>query len=608
VRRRKALGLAAGALALPRLESRAADARVETAADGKKVLRVVFPVAETGFDPPRLSDLYSRTITSHIFDALYEFDHLARPVKLRPRVAVGMPEHNEDYRVWTVRIRPGIFFADDEAFKGQKRELVAQDYVYSFKRFADPATKSPNWSTFEDLQILGLNELREKALKDKASFNYDTEIDGLRTLDRQTLQIRLKRGNPRLAETLADNSVVVALAREVVEFYGDKIMEHPVGSGPFRLVKWRRSSQMVLERNPNFREQLWDAEPAPGDLEGQAIRQRLKGRRLPLVDRVEVAIIEEAQPRYLSFLNAQIDLLAVPQEFVPIATPNGVLAPHLRKKNIRSWRVLLPYTVFAMFNMDDPMVGGLEPHKIALRRAFGLGTDGERMNRLAFRGQAIPAQSMIAPYCSGYREDFRSEVGEYNPAKARALLELYGYVDKDGDGWREQPDGTPLLLECATQPDGLSRQINELMKKDCDALGIRLEFKTAKWPENLKAVRAGKAMMWVLVTSSSSTNGQDTLQRLYGPQSGQENLARFKLSAFDKVFEQLTPLPDGPEREALFDKAKRIAIAYAPYKPLLHQYYDLLAQPWLDGYRRPIFWNHWWHMVDIDMSRRPATA
>jgi ABC-type transport system substrate-binding protein len=146
------------------------------------------------------------------------------------------------------------------------------------------------------------------------------------------------------------------------------------------------------------------------------------------------------------------------------------------------------------------------------------------------------------------------------------------------------------------------------MKKDMDALGIRVVFKTAKWPENLKAARAGKLMMWRVGTSSSVTDGQEVLQRLYGPQSGQGNLARFKLPEFDAVYDRLLALPDGPERLALFDKAKRLAIAYAPYKVYLHQYTDVLAQPWVDGYRRPLFWNHWWQMVDIDMAHRPAAA
>ena len=615
MRRRDTLGLAgalAGATAFASLEALAATAPVQTAADGKKVLRVVFPVAETGFDPPKVQDLYSRTVTAHIFETFLTFDHLARPVKLRPNVAVAMPEHSADYKVWTVKIRPGIYFAPDEAFtdkdgKPYKRELVAQDFIYTYQRFADPATRALSWSAVEEMGIVGLAASRVKAEKTKA-YDYNAPIEGLKALDRYTLQFTLEHGNPRYTENMSDGGWVGAVAREVVEHYGDKITEHPVGTGPYRLASWRRSSQIVLERNPNFRDEPWAADPAPDDVEGLAIAQAFRGRKLPIVDRVEIQIIEEAQPRYLSFVNRQIDQLAVPQEFVPTATPGGVLAPHLKKKHIQSWRVLLPYVQLAFFNMDNPVVGGLEPHKVALRRAVWLALNLERVVRLGFRGQAVPAESVLMPGTTGYDANFHSENGEYSPPKAKALLDMYGYVDKNGDGWRETPDGQPLVIECATQPDGLSRQLDELMKKDLDAIGIKVVFKTAKWPENLKAARNGKLMLWRVGSSASVTDGQEVLQRMYGPSAGQANLARFRLPAYDAVYDQALNMPDGPERNALLQKAAKLVIAYAPYKTYLFQYTDVLAQPWLHGYRRPLFWNHWWHMVDVDMSQRPVTA
>ncbi len=615
MRRRETLGLA-GALALPHLEAWAEAGKIATAADGQKVLRIVFPVAETGFDPPKVQDLYSRTVTAHIFETFLTFDHLARPVKLRPNVAVAMPEHSDDYKVWTVRIRPGIHFAPDEVFTDQngkpyRRELVAQDFIYTYQRFADPATRALSWSSLEEQGIVGLAASRAKAEKSEKgvkAYDYSAPIEGLKALDRHTLQFTLEQGNPRFPELLSDGGWVGAVAREVVEHYGDKITEHPVGTGPYRLAKWRRSSQIVLERNPNYRNPLWDADPAPDDAEGQAIAQRFRGQKVPIVDRVEIQIIEEAQPRYLSFVNRQIDLLLVPQEFVPTATPGGVLAPHLKKKNVQSWRVLVPYVQLAFFNMDHPLVGGLEPHKVALRRAVWLSLNVERVVRLGFRGQAAQAQSILLPGTTGYDANFHSENGEYSPARAKALLDLYGYVDKDGDGWRETPDGQPLVIECASQPDGLSRQLDELMRKDLDAIGIKVIFKTAKWPENLKAARNGKLMLWRVGSSASVTDGQEVLQRAYGPSSGQANLARFKLPAFDALYEKTLNMPDGAERNALLQKAAKLVIAYAPYKTYLFQYADLLAQPWLHGYRRPLFWNQWWHMVDVDMSQRPATA
>ena len=207
MRRREALALAAAA---------AAPWPARALAAGPKVLRVAFPVAETGFDPARIVDLYSRTVTPHIFEALYEYDPLARPVKIKPLTATALPEVSDDFRTWTIRIQPGIFFADDPAFGGKPRELVAQDYVYAIKRFADPATKSPVVAGVLEVGYTGLAALRDEALKQKKPFDYGREIEGLQALDRHTLRIRLDAPRPRLIETLATGDLFGAVAREVV--------------------------------------------------------------------------------------------------------------------------------------------------------------------------------------------------------------------------------------------------------------------------------------------------------------------------------------------------------------------------------------------------------
>ncbi|MED5620713.1 ABC transporter substrate-binding protein [Ideonella sp. BN130291] len=574
-----------------------------------KVLRVAFRVAETGFDPAKINDLYSRTITPHIFEALYTYDHLARPVKIRPQTAAAMPEVSPDHRTWTVRIQPGIYFADDPAFKGQRRELTAQDYVYSFKRFADPANRSPHISYMIETTMLGYEALHEDAVKSRKPFNYDREIEGLKALDRYTLQFKLAQSRPRFIETLAAPDLMGALAREVVEHYGDAIAAHPVGTGPFRLKQWRRSSQIVLERNPGYRPVYYDAEPAPDDAEGQAILARFKGKRIPFIDEVQVSIIEENQPRWLAFLNGQTDMIGtltgpVPDEFVVVAVPGGKLAPNLAKRGIVHQRSVNADVVVAWFNMKDPIVGGYTPDKVALRRAISLGYDVERDIRLIRRGQAVPAQSRIIPHTSGYDPAYKSEMSEYSPARAKALLDLYGYVDKNGDGWRDMPDGSPLVLRMANQGDSLSRQYSEQWQHCMNEIGLRIQFDIAQWPENLKAARAGKLMMWQLGGSASQPDGQDTLASMYGPQAGSQNFAHFKLAAFDQLYDRMSELEDGPERDALFLQAKRIQAAYVPYKATMHRIANDLVHPWLIGYRRPVFWTDWWHLVDIDTEAR----
>ncbi len=592
-------------LAVP-FEALAADASVN---DPLKVLRVVFESAETTFDPAKISDIYSRAVTAHIFEALYTYDHLARPARFVPSVADGMPVMSPDFKTWTVKVKPGIFFSDDPAFNGKPRELVAQDFAYTFQRVADPSNKSPLWGTLEAAKIVGLAERRKEGLDAKAAFNYDKPIEGLKVLDRHTLQFSLRDPAPRFIETLAQQDLYGAVAREVVERYGEQIGEHPVGTGPFVLKQWRRSSQIVLARNPTYRDNRYDAQPAADDAEGQAIAARYRGRKLPLVDEVRVAIVEETQPRWLTFLNQEVDALAsitgqLPGEFVVQAMPNGKVAPNLAKRGITGKAQVASDTTMLMYNMEDPVLGGYTPDKVALRRALNLATDLDSEIRLVRRNQAIPAQSPIVPHTTGYDPAFKSEMSEFNPAKARALLDMHGYVDKDGDGWRDLPDGSPLILNRGTQPEQIYRQFNEQYTTDLTRIGVRVQYETAQWAEHLKQARAGKLQIWMLGSSAASPDGQTAFQRVHGPQSGGQNLARFKLPAFDAIYDRMSQLPDGPERAELFKQAKMLVVAYAPYKYHTHRIRTDMWHPWFQGYRRPLFWLDWWQFVDVDMAMR----
>jgi ABC-type transport system substrate-binding protein len=566
----------------------------------KKVLRYAFPIAETGFDPAQISDLYSRTVAANIFEAPLTYDYLARPAKVKPQTAEALPEISDDFKRFVFRIRPGIFFADDAAFKGAKRELVAADYVYSLKRHYDPKHKSANLFQLENAGILGLTELRKKAIADKTPFPYDTDVEGVRALDRYSFEVRLSKPQPRFAFTMADGAVMGAVAREVIEAYPDKAMERPVGTGPYRLADWKRSSRIVLERNPNYRDDVYDEEAPAGDAASQAIATKLKGKKLPLIDRVEVTIIEETQPRWLAFLNGEHDMLErLPNEFASIAVPNGKLAPNMVKRGVHIDRVPLVDSTFFFFNMEHPLVGGYTPDRVALRRALGLAYDVPREIMAVRRGQAIPAQAMIAPLLSGYDAALKTEMSDVDVPRARALLDQFGYVDKNGDGWRDQPDGKPLVLEYSAQPDQLSRQLQEIVKKSFDAVQVRVDFKIAKWPEQLKSSRAGKLMMWGVAWSAANPDGQYFLELLYGPNKGQANHSRFDLPAFNAIYAKLAVLPDGPEREALMREAKLLAVAYMPYKVTGHRIAtDLMHAP-LQGYRRHPFMRDWWRYVDM---------
>jgi len=574
-----------------------------------KVLRYAFRVAETGFDPAQISDLYSRTITANIFDAPLQYEFLARPYRYRANTLVALPEVSPDFKTFTFRVKPGIYFADDPAFKGQKRELVAQDYVYSWKRHYDPRWKSPNLYLLENAKILGLSELRKELMAAKKPFDYEREVEGLRALDRYTFQVKTAEPNPRLLLEFTDGSVWGAVAREVIEHYGDTIMEHPVGTGPFRLAQWRRASRMVLERNANFREQLYDEEAPADDPLAQAAVARNKGKRLPIVDRVEIDVIEEDQPRWLAFLNGEHDLMwELPAEFAAMAIPNNKLAPHLKKRGIAMVRYPRADVSVTYFNMEDPVIGGYTPDKVALRRAISLAVDLDKELLILRKHQAVKSQGPISPSTWGYDPAFKSEMSDFDLPRAKALLDMYGYVDRDGDGWRDLPDGRPLVLEKATQPDQLSRKGEELWKQNLDAINIRVVFKTAKWPENLKQSTAGKLMMWGVGWSAGAPDGQTFLSLGYGGNKGQANKSRFDLRAFNEAYDRQKHLPNGPERQAAMDAAQRLMVAYMPYKLHAHRIFTDLAHPWVIGYHRNNFVRESMKWIDVDVEMQKDKA
>jgi ABC-type transport system substrate-binding protein len=593
---------AAGSAQTP---SASASTVTPTAPAPQKVLRVSFTNRDNGFDPAQVSDVISAALANSLFDAPLGYDVLARPVKLKPNTAAALPEASDDFKRFVFRIKPGIFFSDHPAFKGQPRELTAADYVYSIKRYYDPAVRSPTLFHFENAGLLGLSELRREAIANKTPFPYDVEVPGLRTLDRYSFEVRLARPAPRLPYVFATGALTGALAREVVEADPKAVTEKPVGTGPYRLAAWTRGARIVLERNPQHQHSVYDAQPNADDAAGQAIAARLRGRPLPFIDRVELTIIEEAQPRWLSFLNGQLDLLQVPPEFITVAAPNARVSGNLARQGVELHRVVAPFTAYTYFGMENPLVGGYTPERVALRRALSLAYDVQREIDLVRRGQAVAPQSIVPPGVSGYNAAFKSEMSDHDLPRAKALLDLYGYVDKNGDGWRDQPDGQPLLLEYTSEPSQVSRQQQGLWKKAMDNLGVRIEFRISAWQENIKASRAGKLMMWGAGWSAAIPDGSYFLDLLYSSNKGQSNHARMNLPALDALHQRQRALPDGPERDALIQEALRLSLAYMPYKATAHPVENWMTHSRVKGFRPHPFIRDYWRFTDLEL---PATA
>jgi ABC-type transport system substrate-binding protein len=578
-----------------------------SAADPNKTFRMAFEIAETTFDPQKVADLYSNLINGAMFDAPIAYDYLARPLKLKPNTLVALPEISDGGKTLTMRVQPGIYFNDDAAFNGKKRELTAHDYVYSMKRLMDPRLAASLLSEVEGV-VLGSEEFIKKA-RAQNRLDYDAPFEGIKALDRYTWQIKLEHPSYIFIYNLADCRIACAVAREVVEKYGDDVGSHPVGTGPYRLAFWKRSSKMVFEPNPNFREKYFDGEPQPDDAKGQELLAKHKGKRLPIIGRVELSIIEEVQPRWLSFLNHGLDLMyGVPNDFSNLAFPNNQLAPNLRKQGMQMEQVPALDLTYAYFNMEDPTVGGYTPEKVALRRAISLAYNTRDEIAIVRKGQAIPAQTPYSPGVAGYDPGFRTSANDHDVPKAKALLDMFGYVDRNGDGYREMPDGSPLVLQFHSTPTARDQQIDELWKRSMDDIGIKFTVRKAKWPDLLKESYAGKLMMWQLGGSASAPDADTWLSSLYGPNAGMKgNQANFKLAEYDKRYELARTMPDSPERTKIYQEMTKLVVAYAPWKINVHRILTDMWHPWVQGYRRPLVQStNFWPYLDIDTAKVPA--
>jgi ABC-type transport system substrate-binding protein len=565
-----------------------------SALGGDKILRVTFQAAETGFDPVRVSDYYSGSIIEAIFEPLLTYDYLARPARLVPKTAEALPQVSADGRTYTLRIRKGIYFQEDPAFKGAKRELTAQDYAYSIKRFFDPKYRSPYAFIFTG-KIVGLDELAAAA-KETGRFDYEAPVAGLQTPDRYTLVIRLREPDINFAHVLAF-PLVGAVAREAIDAYGEESPSHPVGTGAFRLKRYVRSSKIVLERNAAFRETHWDFDPGD-NARFRAIAERMRGKRLPAIDGVEVSIMEETQSRWLAFQRGETDIEYQLAEVAPtFLTDEGRLKPEFVRRGIQLDRSTDAEIIYLFFNMQDRTVGGFSKEKLALRRAIAMSYKIDDQIRIIRKGQAVRAHYPIPAGVAGHDPRYRSSI-PYDPAAANALLERYGYR-KGADGYRRQPNGEPLVIRYGSSPTERDRQFDELMKRSLDSIGIRLEIQKERFPEMIKLQKECRVMVHHSAWIADYPDGDNFMQLLYGPNSGQSNNGCYESKAFDAFYEKARELPDSPERNRLFLEMSRQMEVDGAWSLHLSRERRWLIRPWVKGFKRHPILHAEWQYMDI---------
>lgn len=566
-----------------------------------KTLRITFQTAETGFDPVKVSDYYSGVVIAAIFDPLLTYDYLARPAKLVSNVAAALPAITDNGKTYTLTLKRGVYFTPDAAFKGQSRELTAADYVYSIKRFLDPKNRSPYAFLFEG-KIVGLDQLAAEAKK-SGRFDYDAAVAGFETPDRYTLRIRLNETDFNFSHVLAF-PLVGAVARETIAAYGDDTNAHPVGTGPYVLQRYVRSSKMVLAKNPAFRDMRWQATPG-NDPADQDIVARMQGKKLPLIERVEISVMDEAQSRWLAFQRRETDIEYQLEELAPkFMTAAGDLKPEFADQGIRMDRSVDPEIIYLFFNTQERIgdqlnpLGGFSAEKIALRRAIAMAYNVEDQIKIIRKGQAIRAHYPIPPGVAGHEPHFRSGIA-YDPPLANALLDQFGYT-RGPDGYRRMPDGNLLFLKYYSTPTERDRQFDELMKRSMDKIGVRVEIHKDRFAELIKLANQCRLMMKHSAWIADYPDGDNFMQLLYGANAGQSNSACYKSAEFDKRYEKSRQLPDGAERNKLYREMTRQMEVDTAWLLTDSRYRNVLLQPYVVGYKKHPVFSHEWLYMDLD--------
>jgi ABC-type transport system substrate-binding protein len=526
--------------------------------DSANTLHLPTPDKVKTLDPAFADDVYSAPEVGRVYEGLLQYHYLKRPYVLVPNLAETMPEISADRRTYVFHLKKGVRFQDDKCFKetgGKGRELVADDVVYSFMRLADPRVQATGWWVL-DRKLEGLNEWRQSMAA--------TTVSGVRALDKYTVQFKLTQPSSMFLYVLAMPFTYI-VPREAVEYYGREFLNHPVGTGPFRLEEFSPGSRLVWSKNQNFRHELYPFEGAPGDKDAGLLDDA--GKKLPLVDRIEVHVFTEQQPQWLNFLSGKLHLASIPKE-------------NFDREKSASLVIQTPMmdVTYDFFNMSDPLIGRNKP----LRQAISLAVDAKKFHELFFNGRALLAQGPIPPGLPGYDAGFVNPYGRRDLGRAKELLAQAGF-----------PGGRGLQpLEYVIEATGTMRQMAEFTEKALLAIGIKLKIVSLSLSELQAARRARKGHIFGgAAWSADYPDAENFLQLFYSRNAPGPNEAAYVNQEFDKLYERALTLADGEEKSQLYRRMAAIVIEDCPWIFHVHRVsYDVRAAS-LRNYKRNLFEN-----------------
>ncbi|HLJ56073.1 MAG TPA: ABC transporter substrate-binding protein [Chthonomonadaceae bacterium] len=576
-------------------------------------------------DPSIAYDVASGTVIDTVYPSYLQYHYLKRdPFVLELGLGAADPKR-EKWPVqvtekgktvtktgerWTFTIKKGLHFQDDPCFPGGRgREIVAADFLFSFKRMAAPNVACPIFSFFSD-KILGLQNWRDEntaRLKEakkrnpngpKARVDYAADIPGLQLdpSDPYTFRILLNQPYPQLRYLMAMH-FTTPLAHEAVDRYGDenlgkdapddqKFSVHPVGSGSFKVTEYIKNLRIMLVANPNYRPEFYPTEGQPGDRENGLLADA--GKRLPLVKSIRFNIIRESITSFNEFLQGYEDLAGVSQQnFQQVMTVSGRLSPEMQARGLGLHRDKGVDISYFSFNMDDPTFGGTSEKNRKLRQAISLSIDSREMIDLLEQGLGVDAQFMVAPGLFGYDPNYKNPYRQFDPSlkQAKQLLAEAGYPDGI-----DPKTGSRLTLiweNLNTTP--LGKQEDALVRRQIQRLGLNVDSRPHLFADYEDRLDSGQFTFMSFGWVADYPDPENFVFLLYGPNSAKRNngpnYSNYANPEYDKLFDQMRIMDDGPERKAIIVKMRAIVEQDCVWIPWLHSETFALTQQWVKNYK-----------------------
>jgi len=610
--------------------------------------------------------IYEPPLQYHFLKRPYELITLTAEAVPAPRYfdAAGkeLPSDTPSARIaesmYEIRIRPGIRYQPHPAFardaagryryhtldaaalagKSQirdfphtgSRELTADDYVYQIKRLANPRLSSPIFGLMSE-HIVGLKALGD-TLEEAARAHPDATLNlddyplaGAEVVDRHTYRIRIKGKYPQFIFWLA-MPFFAPIPWEAEAFYGQPGMAdknltldwQPVGTGPYYLAENDPNRRMILRKNPNFHGEAYPGDGDAADLQAGLLADA--GKPLPFVDEAVFSLEKETIPYWSKFLQGYYDSSGISSDSFDQAVQFSAggdpqLTDSMRDQDIHLITTVAASIWYVGFNMLDPVVGGLGENRQKLRQALSIAFDYDEFISIFLNGRGIPAQGPIPPGLFGYVDG----VAGLNPyvyeardgrierrsiESARRLLAEAGYPNG-----RDARTGAPLVLyfdTMASGPDAKSRL--DWMKKQLDKLNVQLVVRGTDYNRFQDKIRKGNAQLFEWGWNADYPDPENFFFLLYGPHkkvaSGGENAANYDNPEFNRLFERMKDMDNGPERlqviEAMLDIVRRDA-------PWIFAYYPKsfgLRHGWVHNVKPNLMANNTLKYRSIDPSLR----